>query len=59
MYAIRSYYARRIGTAEFAETMPEYCGVISKKPNIKAPLERVLEEEAKFDFAVLEQVLAA
>lgn len=50
--------ARRIGTAEFAETMPEYCGVISNKPNIKAPLARVLEEESKFDFAVLEQVLA-
>ncbi|MGL5537891.1 MAG: tRNA uracil 4-sulfurtransferase ThiI, partial [Aeromonas veronii] len=26
--------ARRIGTLEFAETMPEYCGVISKKPTV-------------------------
>ena len=49
--------ARRIGTLEFAETMPEYCGVISKKPTVKARMERVLEEEAKFDFGVLEQVV--
>jgi len=49
--------ARQIGTLEFAETMPEYCGVISKKPTVKARMERVLEEEAKFDFGVLEQVV--
>lgn len=25
--------ARQIGTEDFARTMPEYCGVISKKPD--------------------------
>ncbi|TMP13508.1 tRNA 4-thiouridine(8) synthase ThiI, partial [Pseudoalteromonas ruthenica] len=30
--------ARDIGTIEMAEAMPEYCGVISKKPTVKAKL---------------------
>ncbi len=51
--------ARRIGTLEFAETMPEYCGVISNRPTVKAQMDKVLEEEAKFDFGILEQVIAA
>lgn len=48
---------RRIGTLEFAETMPEYCGVISNKPTVKAQMNKVLEEEAKFDFAILDRVV--
>ncbi len=28
--------AREIGTEDFARTMPEYCGVISKSPTVKA-----------------------
>ncbi len=50
--------ARRIGTLEFAETIPEYCGVISNKPTVKARMDKVLEEEAKFDFAILERVVS-
>jgi thiazole biosynthesis/tRNA modification protein ThiI len=50
--------ARAIGTLEFAETMPEYCGVISNKPNVKAPYDDVLANEAKFNFDVLEEVIA-
>ncbi len=49
--------ARAIGTLEFAETMPEYCGVISNKPTVKARYDEVLENEAKFNFDVLEQVI--
>ncbi len=49
--------ATQIGTYEFAANMPEYCGVISDKPTTKASMKRVLEAEAKFDFAVLEQAL--
>ncbi|XOV77361.1 MAG: tRNA uracil 4-sulfurtransferase ThiI [Aestuariibacter sp.] len=49
--------AREIGTEDFAASMPEYCGVISIKPNIKAPLERVLEEEAKCDLSLIEKVV--
>ena len=50
--------ARRIGTLEFAETMPEYCGVISKKPTIKAVLSNIEAEEANFDFAILDKVVS-
>ena len=50
--------ARRIGTEEFAAAMPEYCGVISRKPTTRAREERVREEEAKFDFQVLETAIA-
>lgn len=49
--------ARDIGTEDFAKTMPEYCGVISKKPTVKAVKAKLEAEEAKFDFALLEQVV--
>ena len=49
--------ARQIGTAEMAESMPEYCGVISKKPTVKAKIKTILAEEAKFDFDVLNTVV--
>ncbi|MUK63828.1 tRNA uracil 4-sulfurtransferase ThiI [Aliivibrio fischeri] len=49
--------AREIGTEDFAKTMPEYCGVISKKPTVKAVKEKLEKEEAKFDFSVLEQAV--
>ncbi|MGF1901895.1 tRNA uracil 4-sulfurtransferase ThiI [Aliivibrio sifiae] len=49
--------AREIGTEDFAKTMPEYCGVISKKPTIKAEKLKLEKEEAKFDFSILEQVV--
>ncbi len=50
--------ARDIGTEDFAKVMPEYCGVISKKPTVKAVKEKLEKEETNFDFAVLEQVVA-
>ncbi len=50
--------ARKIGTEDFAKTIPEYCGVISKKPTVKAVLSKVEAEEANFDFAVLDKVIA-
>lgn len=50
--------ARHIGTEKFAESMPEYCGVISVKPTTRAKMERILAEEQHFDFAVLERALA-
>lgn len=51
--------ARQIGTEDFAKSMPEYCGVISIKPNVRAPLTRVLEEEEKCDLTLIEQVVRA
>lgn len=49
--------ARNIGTFEFAEHMPEYCGVISVKPTTKAKLNKIVAQEAFFDMAILDQVL--
>ncbi|WP_104401962.1 tRNA uracil 4-sulfurtransferase ThiI [Vibrio penaeicida] len=49
--------ARDIGTEDFAKTMPEYCGVISKKPTVKAIKEKLETEEEKFDFSILEKVV--
>lgn len=39
--------AKEIGTAPFADSMPEYCGVISDHPNVCPTAEFILEEEAK------------
>ena len=47
--------ATRIGTAEFAKHMPEYCGVISVNPTTRAKQSRIEYEEAQFDMAVLER----
>lgn len=49
--------ARQIGTEDFAKSMPEYCGVISRKPTVKANLNKIETEEANFDFSILEQVV--
>lgn len=50
--------ARRIGTEEFAAAMPEYCGVISRKPTTRAQQEKVAREEERFDFAVLDAAVS-
>lgn len=50
--------AREIGTEDFARTMPEYCGVISKSPTVKAVKARIEAEETHFDFAILDKVVA-
>ncbi|WP_440876636.1 tRNA uracil 4-sulfurtransferase ThiI [Thalassotalea sp. PLHSN55] len=49
--------ARNIGTEDFAKTIPEYCGVISKKPTVKAVLSKVEAEEGNFDFGILDKVV--
>ncbi|SEL47114.1 tRNA uracil 4-sulfurtransferase ThiI [Halomonas daqiaonensis] len=51
--------ARRIDTARFAEQMPEYCGVISRRPHTRAPTDKVLAAEADFDFTVLDAAVDA
>lgn len=50
--------ARQIGTEPFARNMPEYCGVISRKPATRARLHRVEEDEASMDAQVLAQAIA-
>lgn len=49
--------AREIGTADFAKTMPEYCGVISKSPTVKAAKTRIEAEESHFDVEILDRVI--
>ena len=49
--------AREIGTEDFARTMPEYCGVISKSPTVKAVKAKIEAEEQNFDFSILDQVV--
>jgi len=49
--------AREIGTEDFASTMPEYCGVISKSPTVKAVKAKIEAEEQNFDFSILDRVI--
>lgn len=49
--------ASRIGTAGFAESMPEYCGVISDHPNVCPSRSFVEEEEAKMDAGLVEDAV--
>ena len=50
--------ARQIGTAEISETIPEYCGVISQRPTVKAVMTKIQKEEANFDLSLIDQVVA-
>ncbi len=50
--------ANDIGTRRFAETMPEYCGVISKNPVIHGSFKRMDVESRKFDYSVLDAAVA-
>jgi len=47
--------ASKIGTKKFAETMPEYCGVISQNPVTAGSFERVEKESKAFDYTVLDE----
>lgn len=49
--------AKEIGTDDIAKSMPEFCGVISKNPTVKAVKEKIEEEESHFDMQILEQVV--
>lgn len=49
--------AREIGTEDIAKTMPEFCGVISKSPTVKAVKEKIEAEEEHFDFAILDKAI--
>ncbi len=51
--------ARRIGTADFAEALPEYCGVVSRRPNVKPRAGQIEQAEADVDFTVLDTAVEA
>ncbi|MDY4594602.1 MAG: tRNA uracil 4-sulfurtransferase ThiI [[Pasteurella] aerogenes] len=49
--------AKNIGTDNIAKSMPEFCGVISKNPTVKAVKAKIEQEEGHFDFSVLEHAV--
>lgn len=49
--------SRKIGTEDFSKSIPEYCGVISQKPTVKAVLSKIEAEEQKFSDDLIERVL--
>lgn len=49
--------AKAIGTDDIAKSMPEFCGVISKNPTVKAIKEKIEMEERNFDFSILESAV--
>ena len=51
--------AKRIGTEPLAKSIPEYCGVISNKPTVKAIPAVIEAEEAKLNKDLLDQVVRA
>ncbi|WP_132699585.1 tRNA uracil 4-sulfurtransferase ThiI [Reinekea marinisedimentorum] len=50
---------REIGTASFVERIPEYCGVISRKPNAACKRNDLLAAESAFNLEVLDAALAS
>ena len=49
--------AKHIGTDDIAKSMPEFRGVISKNPTVKAIKAKIEQEEGNFNFAVLESAV--
>ena len=49
--------AHAIGTYDLAASMPEFCGVISKSPTVKAKLSKVEAEEAKLNPNLIDEVV--
>ncbi len=49
--------ANEIGTRHFAESMPEYCGVISQNPITHGSFKRMEKEASRFDYAVLNKAV--
>ncbi|HBO38350.1 MAG TPA: tRNA 4-thiouridine(8) synthase ThiI [Pasteurellaceae bacterium] len=49
--------AKEIGTDDIAKSMPEFCGVISKNPTVKAVREKIELEELNFDFGILDSAV--
>ncbi|MBW1635666.1 MAG: tRNA 4-thiouridine(8) synthase ThiI, partial [Deltaproteobacteria bacterium] len=49
--------ANEIGTRRFAESMPEYCGVISKNPITHGSFKRMEKEAQRFNYEVLDKAV--
>lgn len=48
----------KIGTEQFAASMPEYCGVISVKPTTRAKPERIIAQEQKLSEGLIDTAVA-
>ncbi len=51
------HIADEIGTRRFAESMPEYCGVISKNPITHGSFKRMEREAKRFNYKVLDKAV--
>lgn len=51
--------ARQIGTAAYAEHLPEYCGAVSKRPNVHPSARQIERAECEFDFTILDAAVEA
>ena len=51
--------SRKIGTEDLSKTIPEYCGVISQRPTVKAVLSKIEAEELKFSEGLIDRVVEA
>ena len=49
--------ASKIGTKHFAESMPEYCGVISQNPITHGSFKRMQKEAQRFNYDVLDKAI--
>ena len=49
--------AQEIGTKSFAESMPEYCGVISQNPVTHGSFKRLEKIKSAFDYSVLKKAV--
>lgn len=47
----------QLGVADIAKSMPEFCGVISKSPTVKAVEQKLVASESAFDFGVLDRAV--
>jgi len=51
------HMADTIGTRHFAESMPEYCGVISKNPITHGSFKRIEREAKRFNYEILNKAV--
>jgi len=51
--------AQKIGTKSFAESMPEYCGVISQNPVTHGSYKRLEKVIKAFDYSVLQDAISS
>ncbi|TCK01740.1 [ThiS-adenylate] sulfurtransferase [Volucribacter psittacicida] len=49
--------AKQIETEDIAKSMPEFCGVISKNPTVKAVKSKIEQEEQHFDMNILQSAV--